>query len=101
MQEEKISSITSVTALLSEGLTPEDILYRILGKDNTDILDKLPVSFKCDCSREKVENALILLSEDDLQEIIDEGKPVEVKCHFCNKSYSFDTEELIRMKKQK
>lgn len=99
--EEKISGITSVTSLLEEGLTPEDILQRILGDLGLEILDKTDVAFECDCSRERVEKALVLLSDDEIQSIIEDGQPIEVKCHFCNTSYNFDLEDLNRIKNQK
>lgn len=95
--EEKISKITSVTSMLEEGLTPEGILELILGDLGLEILDILPVRFHCNCSKERVSKALIAIGKRELESIINEGKPIEVKCHFCNKAYSFDMDELKKL----
>lgn len=95
--EEKISKITSVTSMLEEGLTPEGILELILGDLGLEILDILPVRFHCNCSKERVSKALIAIGKRELESIINEGKPIEVKCHFCNKAYSFDIDELKKL----
>lgn len=95
--EEKISKITSVTSMLEEGLTPEGILELILGDLGMEILDILPVRFHCNCSKERVSKALIAIGKRELESIINEGKPIEVKCHFCNKAYSFDMDELKKL----
>ena len=95
--EEKISKITSVTSMLEEGLTPEGILELILGDLGMEILDILPVRFHCNCSKERVSKALIAIGKRELESIINEGKPIEVKCHFCNKAYSFDIDELKKL----
>lgn len=96
--EDNLTKVTSVTALLEEGLSPEDILNRILGGLDLEILDKMPVGFECDCSREKVEGALVLLNKEDIEAIIEDGEPIEVKCHFCNTSYKFDLDDLKHIK---
>ena len=99
--EESLSKISSVTSMLSDGLTPEGILQRLLGELDLEILDTMPVQFHCDCSKEKVEGALVLLNDSDMNSIIEDGQPIEVKCHFCNTSYKFDIEELITIKNRK
>ena len=95
--EEKITSITSVTGMLEKGLTPEDILQYILGDLELEILDKTEVAFVCDCSKEKVSKALAAINKEDLQGIIDDGEDIEIKCHFCNKTYGFSVEEMEKM----
>lgn len=92
--EQKISTINSVTSMLENGLTPEGILELILGDLGLEVLDTLPIRFYCNCSKERVSKALIAIGKKELESIISEGKPIEVKCHFCNKSYSFDIDEL-------
>ncbi len=95
--EEKITSITSVTGMLEKGMTPEDILQYILGELELEILDKTEVAFVCDCSKEKVSKALAAINKEDLQGIIDDGENIEIKCHFCNKTYGFSVEEMEKM----
>ena len=96
--EQKISTINSVTSMLENGLTPEGILELILGDLGLEVLDLLPIRFYCNCSKERVSKALIAIGKIELENIINEGKPIEVKCHFCNKSYSFDIDELKKLK---
>lgn len=95
--EEKITSITSVTGMLEKGMTPEDILQYILGDLELEILDKTEVAFVCDCSKEKVSKALAAINKEDLHGIIDDGEDIEIKCHFCNKTYGFSVEEMEKM----
>lgn len=97
--EEKLTKITSVTELLEEGKTPEELLESVLGELGLKITDRMPVSFRCDCSRERVEKVLLSLGKKDLQEMIDEGKEVELHCHFCNRNYTFSVEEVERLMK--
>lgn len=92
--EEKVASVTSVTDLLEQGYTPEKLLEYMLGEFGLEITDKIPARFYCNCSRERVSKALISIGKKDLQEMIDEGKPIEVNCHFCNTAYEFTPEEL-------
>ena len=99
--EESLGKITSVTAMLEKGMTPEDILKEILGELDLEILDTIPVGFKCECSKEKVRSALVLLNDSDINSIIDDGQPIEVKCHFCNTSYEFSLDELKEIQGKK
>ena len=92
--EENLKNIDSVTKLLSEGLTPEQLLEKVLEGLDVEFTDKIPMGFFCDCSKSRVEKVLISVGKKDLQEMIDDGKPVEVNCHFCNTNYTFDIEEL-------
>ena len=98
--EAKLKEITSITTLLDVGNTPEMILKYVLGDFDLELNDKLPVKFYCNCSKSRVEKALISVGRKDLQEMIDDGKPIEVNCHFCNHNYSFEVEELKEMLKQ-
>lgn len=92
--ESIIPTLAPITALLSEGKTPEQILELILGDLELEINDKLDISFKCDCSKEKIEKALISIGAKELNEMIDEGKDIEVACHFCSKKYNLGVDEL-------
>ena len=92
--ETRLKEITSITSLLDAGNTPEMILEHILGDFGLEILDKMPAQFACNCSRERIEKALISIGKKELQEMIDEGKTIEMNCHFCNKHYTVTVDEL-------
>ena len=98
--EEKISQITSVTNLLEQGMTPEDILEEVLGEFGVEILDKMPTKFDCNCSKERVEKVLISIGKKEIQEMIDEDKDIEVNCHFCNTHYCYTVDDLKAMLKK-
>lgn len=95
--EEKISTIKSVTSMLENGLDPEGIINLILGGLDPEILDKMPVRFYCNCSKERVSKALIAIGRKELDNIIEANEPIEVKCHFCNKAYNFTVDELKKL----
>lgn len=95
--EEKISTIKSVTSMLENGLDPEGIINLILGGLDPEILDKMPIRFYCNCSKERVSKALIAIGRKELDNIIEENEPIEVKCHFCNKAYNFTVDELKKL----
>lgn len=92
--EQKLSTLEPVTTMLEEGCNPEKILERILGDMDLEITDTMPVQFACNCSRSRVEKVLISLGKKELQDLIAEGKEVELNCHFCNTNYSFSIEDL-------
>ena len=92
--EQKVAEITSVTSLLAQGYDPEMILQKILGDQQLEITDKMSVRFYCGCSRERVEKALASISKAELDDMIKDGKPIEVNCDFCNTHYTFDVDEL-------
>lgn len=92
--EKRIGEISSVTEMLEKGLTPEEILEEILGEMNLVVTDTIPAAFYCDCSKEKVSRALATISKKDLDDIINDGESIEVKCQFCNKAYQFGIDEL-------
>lgn len=98
--EKKIPMVTSVTDMLEEGITPEEMLNFILEELNPKINDKVPAKFLCDCSKERVEAALVSIGEKDLTELYEEGKSVELCCQFCQKKYEFSKEELGRILKK-
>ncbi|MEG0963272.1 MAG: Hsp33 family molecular chaperone HslO [Lachnospiraceae bacterium] len=92
--ERKIAEITSVTELLEEGATPEIILEQILGEFGVTIMDRIPVQYHCNCSKERVSRAIASIGKIEIQEMIDEKEPIEVNCQFCDKNYVFTLEEL-------
>lgn len=95
--EKKINSITSITSMLDKNMTPEGILEEVLGEFGVSITDTIPTQFYCNCSKERVEKAIISIGEKDIQEMIDDNKPIEASCHFCNTYYTFEVEELKKM----
>ena len=98
--EAKLSGISSITALLNAGKTPEEILTDILGEFGLEILSKMPVQFHCDCDRSRVEKAIISIGKKEIQDMINEGREIEVNCQFCNKHYKFSVDELGDMLKK-
>lgn len=92
--EENVSKISSVTNLMEEDSTPEGLLNRVLEGFDVEISDTLPTEFYCNCCKERVEKALISVGRKELNEMIQEGKEVELNCHFCNTNYVFSVEEL-------
>lgn len=93
----RLEEIPPITTLLDEGKTIEQVLEYIFDDMDLKILEDMKPEFKCDCSKEKVEKALIAIGEKDLKEIYNEGKEEELKCHFCNTSYVFKTEEIGKL----
>ena len=95
--EEKLKTMDSVTNILDAGSTPEQLLELLLGGLGLEINDTIPAQYYCDCSRERVERAIISIGKKDIQEMIDDGKQVEVRCQFCDKIYNFEVEDLEKM----
>lgn len=95
--EKRLKATSSVTALLDKGLTPEQLLGELLGEFTPEILDRTDTGFFCNCSKERVEKVLAGIGRKELNEMIQEGKPVEVKCHFCNTAYEYTTEDLKKI----
>lgn len=92
--ENKLGDLKSVTTILDEGKTPEQILELILGDLDLEIMERVDTKFCCNCSKERVAKALISIGKDELEKLIAEGNEVELNCHFCNTNYLFDVEEL-------
>ncbi len=92
--EENLKTLPTVTDMLSSGKTPEEMLETVLAGLDLEIMEKYPVCYKCDCSRQRVIKSLASLGKEDMDEIIADGKPVEVKCQFCNEAYEFTIDEL-------
>lgn len=92
--EQKLTEVTSVSGLLSEGMTPEEILEYIFTGFDLKLLDKIPTSYYCNCSKERVEKALISIGAKELNAMIADGEPITMNCHFCDKNYTFSVDEL-------
>lgn len=92
--ESNVANLDSITNMLKEGKTPEDILNIVLDGLNPQILDKCDVGFGCECSKERVEGVLISIGQHQLAEMIEEDKKAEIGCQFCNTKYMFDEDEL-------
>lgn len=95
--ESKLADLKPVTSMMDEGMTPEMILEHILGDLGPEITERSDVRFHCNCSKERVSEALATLNPGDIQEMIDDGETIEVKCFFCNTAYSFTVDELKEM----
>ena len=93
--EENLAKVSSVTTLLEEGNTPEQILRLLLEGLDVELTDTLETKFFCNCDKSRVEKALISIGREELQAMIDEGREIEVNCQFCNRHYVFSVEELI------
>lgn len=92
--EQNLRKVSSVTALLDAGNTPEQMLEILLEGLEPEINDRMPVRYACNCSRQKIEKVLISLGRKEIRDMIEEGQETEVNCHFCNTHYKFSVEEL-------
>lgn len=96
--ENRLGKIEPISKMIERGLTPEEILNEVLGEGNVKILEKMPVAFKCQCSRERIASAIISLGNEEIQSMIDEDGGAEAQCHFCNELYQFSKEDLEELK---
>lgn len=92
--EENIKNLRSVTDMLDHGLTPEEILNEVLAGLEVEITDTMETGYVCDCSKERVEKAIVSIGKKEIEEMIADGKDIEVNCHFCNTNYQFTVDEL-------
>lgn len=92
--EKNLAKVSSVTSVLDQGKTPEEMLAILLEGMDLEITDRIPTEFYCNCDKKRIEKAIISIGEKDIREMIEEGKEIEVKCHFCNSAYTFSVEEL-------
>lgn len=98
--EENLKNVTSVTSLLDQGYTPEQLLEVLLGNLGLEITDTIETRFYCNCTKERVEQAVASIGRKEIQEMIEEGKDIEVKCHFCNTAYQYSVEDLKEIMKR-
>ncbi len=95
--EDRLTTMPPVTSLLDEGRSAEGLLEYILGDFSLEINDTMPTRFYCNCDKERVEKALISIGRKELDDIIKDGKDIELKCHFCNKAYNFTIDEVKKI----
>lgn len=95
--EERLAEFTSITSLLDQGMSPEDIIGQLFKGFDYTIHKTMPCKFHCDCSRDRVSKALIAMGRQELNSMIQEKKSFDLNCHFCNKCYTFSTQDLINL----
>ncbi|PGK42187.1 Hsp33 family molecular chaperone HslO [Bacillus anthracis] len=95
--EERLQKIPPVSKLIEQGLSPEELLYAVLGEDKVKVLETMDVQFNCTCSRERIESVLISLGKTELEQVREEEEETEVHCHFCNERYKFSKEDITNL----
>ncbi|PFK36828.1 Hsp33 family molecular chaperone HslO [Bacillus cereus] len=95
--EERLQKIPPVSTLIEQGLSPEELLYEVLGEDKVKVLETMDVQFNCTCSRERIEAVLISLGKEELKQVREEEDETEVHCHFCNERYKFSKEDITNI----
>ncbi len=98
--EENLKKVPSVTSILDEGHTPEELLGILFDGLGLEITDTMPARFYCNCSKERVEQAVASVGRKEIQAMIQDGEDIEVKCHFCNTAYRYSVEELKQIIKR-
>lgn len=99
--EKRLGGLEPVTTMLLKGMTAEAIMEEIFRDFDLRITDRVPARFYCDCSKDRVRKAILSINASDIREMIDDGKPIEVNCHFCGKHYNFDVDELKQILDEK
>lgn len=92
--EQRLSEIPTISNMVRDGMTPEQILDKVLGADNVKVLDRMPVQFQCQCSRDRISNAISSLGTIEIEDMIVTDGQAEAQCHFCNENYLFTKEDL-------
>ncbi|MCG1030044.1 Hsp33 family molecular chaperone HslO [Virgibacillus halodenitrificans] len=95
--EEEIQSLPAISALIQQGNTLEQILERLFGKENVKVHETMPIEFRCKCSKERVEQAIIGLGKEEIKQMIEEDHGAEANCHFCNETYEFTETDLEKL----
>lgn len=95
--EERLNNFSSITTLLNQGVTPEAMMEQLFEGYDLHIMEQIPTGYHCNCSRDRVYRAVMSIGKNDIQEMIDDNKPIEVNCHFCGKHYVFDVDDLKTM----
>lgn len=96
--ENRLASIPMISQLMEKGENPESILDLLMGEGNVKILEKMPVLFKCECSKERFATAIIALGGEEIESMIEEDHGAEASCHFCGNQYHFDVADLESLK---
>lgn len=95
--ESRLNDFSSITSLMDKGMTPSQMMEKLFDGYSIEFTNETTPLYKCDCSKDRVYKALMSVGRRDIEEMISEGKPIQVECHFCDKIYSFDIEELKEM----
>ena len=94
MIEERLKDIVPISSMVEQGMTPEQILEQVLGAGNVKFLETIPVQFQCQCSEERITNAIISLGGAEIQDMIQTDGQADANCHFCNENYHFSKQDL-------
>ena len=92
--EENINAVKPVSTMIDEGMGPREIIETVLAGFFPEILDEREVRYRCTCSKQRVERALLSIGREDLEKLAEEQETTEVACHFCDKKYTFTRAEL-------
>lgn len=95
--ETRLKDFSSITCLMDKGMTPTDIIEKLFEGYDIVYSDTIEPAYQCDCSKERVYKAIMSIGRADIEEMIADNQPIEVNCHFCNKNYIFDIEDLKSM----
>ncbi|MED4204799.1 Hsp33 family molecular chaperone HslO [Neobacillus mesonae] len=98
--EERLKTISPISTLIEQGLTPEEILYELLGEDHVKIIETMPIKFQCTCSKQRFADAIVGLGKTEIRSMIDEDGQAEAHCHFCNEKYQFSKDELEQLEQE-
>ncbi len=93
--EERLKGMTPISSMVEQGMMPEQILEHLLGTGNVKFLEKMPVHFQCQCSLERISNAIFSLGSDEIQDMIQTDGQADAHCHLCNEHYHFSKEDLL------
>ena len=97
MIEERLKAIVPISSMIEQGMNPEQILEQVLGVGNVKVVERMPVQFQCQCSRERVSNAIVSLGSEEIQDMIHTDGQAEANCHFCNETYHFTKADLEKL----
>lgn len=92
--ETRLKDFSSITTLMDQGMTPEDMMRQLFKGYDISINDSIVPEYHCDCSKQRVYKAVMSIGQKDIEEMIADNQPIEVNCHFCNQSYTFNVEDL-------
>ena len=95
--EKTLETLPSFNEMQEQGMDNTAIIKKILGEENAEILEETEIGYRCDCSVERMERAIMSLGKSEIQNMIDETGDAELVCHFCNKAYRFDREQLSEL----
>jgi len=95
--ETRLKDFSSITSLMDKGMSPSDMIHKLFEGYDIVFSDSVTPEYRCDCSKERVYKAVMSIGKTEIEDMIADGKPIEVGCHFCNKKYIFDIGDLQRM----